>query len=142
MKIAMTIWGKWISPVFDSAQTLLVVEIESNRIVSSQQVPFNAEQPLVLLEQLNKLEVSHLICGAISEFPARILENESLKLVPFISGNADAVIRELTKGNPIVPMFLMPGCRRRGMMRAAQKTAPAADERRCCQRNGRVKNRS
>ncbi len=139
MKIAITIWGKLISPVFDSAQTLSVVEIESNKVVNSQQVPFNAGQPLALLELLNKLEVSHLICGAISEFPARILENEALKLVPFISGCADDVIRELVKGNPIIPMFLMPGCKRRGMMRAQLIDTPDAGGRRCCQRN--VKNK-
>ena len=34
MKVAITVWGNRISPVFDSAQTILLAEIEQGKIIS------------------------------------------------------------------------------------------------------------
>ena len=117
MKTALTVWGKWISPVFDSAQTLLVAEIEDGAVINRQLIPFDADQPSALVKMLKKRDVYTLICGAISEYPARVLENEALEHIPFISGNADEVLSTLASGNAIVPIFLMPGCRRRNLVR-------------------------
>ena len=34
MKVALTAWGDRISPVFDSAHTLLIAEIKNKQIIS------------------------------------------------------------------------------------------------------------
>jgi predicted Fe-Mo cluster-binding NifX family protein len=133
MKTALTVWGEWISPVFDSAQTLLVVEFENRSVVNRQLIPFDAEHPSVLAKMLKKQNVSVLICGAISEYPARVLENEALELIPFISGNANEVLNTLAKGKSIVPVFLMPGCRRRNLMRSKTGNGTNPPGSRCCQ---------
>lgn len=113
MKMALTVWGNRISPVFDAAQMLLVVEIENTKIISRHQEPFYPELPTRLAVRLAEMDVSVLICGAISEMPANILESNGIKLVPFITGDAHKVIDAYVKNVPFIPTFLMPGCNRK-----------------------------
>jgi len=111
MITALTIWENLISPVFDSSHTLLVAQIENNKITNRHLEPFNPSLPSHLADRLDAIGVEILICGAISQLPADIIEAMGIKLIPFISGNADEVLENLVKDQPIVPEFLMPGCR-------------------------------
>jgi len=113
MITALTIWENRISPVFDSSQTLLVAQIENNKIANRHLEPFNPSLPSHFADRLDAIGVEILICGAISQLPADIIEAMGIKLIPFISGNADEVLENLVKDQPIVPEFLMPGCRSR-----------------------------
>ncbi len=112
MKAALTIWEDRVSPVFDSAHMLLVAEIKNAKIVSTQHERFNPEMPTRLAEMLNGLDVPVLICGAISEIPANVIEAYGIKLIPFIAGNVDEVLDSYAKGIKLAPDFLMPGCGR------------------------------
>jgi predicted Fe-Mo cluster-binding NifX family protein len=110
MKMALTVWGNRISPVFDAAHMLLVVEIEHTKIISRRYEPFYPELPTRLAVRLAEMNVAVLICGAISEMPANILEANGIKLIPFITGDAGEVIDAYLKNVPFMPVFLMPGC--------------------------------
>ena len=110
MKMALTVWENRISPVFDAAQMLLVVEIENNKIISRHYEPLYPELPARLAGRLAEMNVAVLICGAISEMPANILEANGIKLVPFITGDAGEVIDAYVKDIPFIPAFSMPGC--------------------------------
>ncbi len=113
MKTALTIWGKRISPVFDSAHKLLIAEIENSKVINKQYKKFNPEKPSSLTNLLTKLYVEVLICGAISEVPANIIEVGGIKLIPFIAGYADEVLKSYARGKQNIPAFLMPGCGRK-----------------------------
>ena len=110
IKIAFTVWGDRISPVFDCADTLLIVEITNKQVKNRHLESFNSAKPLFLIEKLIEQEVSLLICGAISEMPADLIENSSLKLIPFISGNVDKIIDRFRTGLSLGKTCLMPGC--------------------------------
>jgi len=110
MKMALTVWGNRISPVFDAAHKLLVVEIENTEIINKRYEPFYPELPTRLAVRLAEMNVEVLICGAISEMPANILEANGIKLIPFITGDAHEVIDAYVKDVPFMPVFLMPGC--------------------------------
>ena len=110
MKMALTVWGNRISPVFDSAHMLLVVEIENTKIISRRYEPFYPEFTTRLAVRLTVMNVTILICGAISEMPANVLEANGIKLIPFITGDAREVIDAYVKDVPSMPAFLMPGC--------------------------------
>ena len=118
MKTALTIWGNRISPVFDSANTLLIVEIKSKQVCSRRYEPFYPDFPSRLAERLADLDIEVLICGAISERPANIIESGGVKLIPFITGSADEVLDAYARGAAFVKPFLMPGCRCRGRERS------------------------
>lgn len=110
MKMAMTVWKNRISPVFDAAHMLLVVEIENDKIINRHYETFYPEWPSRLANRLTDMDVSVLICGAISELPANIIEENGVKLIPFITGDIRQVIDACAKKIPIMPTFLMPGC--------------------------------
>lgn len=112
MKVALTVWGKRISPVFDSAQMLLISEIENSKVINRTYKTFDPEASHQLAGLLNKQKISVLICGAISEEPANMIETCGVKLIPFISGTVDEVLQSYAQSNSIVPTYLMPGCRR------------------------------
>jgi len=111
MKIAMTVWGNRISPVFDSAQTLLVAEIYQAEVISRQIELFEAGLFSHLIELLAELEVRVLICGALSDEPATMLAASEIEVIPFITGEAEAVLSLYVKGMDLND-FIMPGCPR------------------------------
>ncbi len=43
MKIALTVWGNRISPVFDSAQTLLVAQIKNDKVIKKSYERFDSD---------------------------------------------------------------------------------------------------
>ncbi len=111
MKVALTVWGDRISPVFDASHTLLVAEIEKAEVVSKVSISFNPQQPSRLADALAGNEVSVLICGAVSTSPANLIESNGIKLIPFIAGNAAEVLEHFAKKGPTLQCFLMPGCK-------------------------------
>lgn len=127
MKIALTVWEEKISPVFDSSSTLMIVEIDSNQILNKHIEFFDPGQPFLLAKQLKKMGISLLICGAISEFPCKILEMDKLVIVPFIAGETEEILSVMEKGLSIVPRFLMPGCRQ-NLCKKYQKKSNSKNE--------------
>jgi len=110
MRVALTAWEDRISPVFDSARTLLIADIKKKKVTSRQHIFFNPEKTSLLTETLNKLNIEVLLCGAISEIPSNIIIASGIALVPFISGNVEQVLEAYASDIQIIPGFLMPGC--------------------------------
>lgn len=110
MKVALTAWGDRVSPVFDSSRTLLIAKIENNEIVERRHEAFFPEMSWRLADVLNRLGIDVMICGAISQFPAGIIENSGIQLISFIGGNVEQVLGAYAEGMRIVPEFSQPGC--------------------------------
>jgi predicted Fe-Mo cluster-binding NifX family protein len=111
MKVALTIWEGRISPLFDAARELLVADIEdSGRINNRRHEPITPQWPLRVAERMVEQGVTVLICGAISEAPAGMMEAAGIKLVAFVAGSVDEILDALAKGRPLIPAFSMPGC--------------------------------
>jgi predicted Fe-Mo cluster-binding NifX family protein len=113
MKVGVTVWGERISPVFDSARALLVVQAEDGRIISRQQEFFRADCPAELIGILKRNGISVLLCGAISWEPAHMVEAEGIELVPFVTGCVEQVLGAYVQGKSILT-YMMPGCRGNG----------------------------
>ena len=110
MIVAITVWEHRVSPVFDSAQTLLIAEIQRNALVSTSYLAFDFDRPLELLRILREGAVGSIICGAISEGPANMLLAADFELISFIAGDVQRVLESLVKGDPLGEDFKMPGC--------------------------------
>jgi len=108
--VALTVWEDRISPVFDAAHDLMLVTIDGGKISDRRVLSFDPDRLPSLLAVLADRHVECLICGAISEMPARMIIDSGIRLVPFITGNLSKVLDRVAKGEPIVPVFLMPGC--------------------------------
>ncbi len=110
MKLAVTIWGNRISPVFDAAGTLLIAEVQDGTIVNKTYKPFRPEPAADMIDMLKQAGVSTLICGAISTGPADLITEHGICLVPFITGNALAVLDTYVTRKVIDSKYVMPGC--------------------------------
>ncbi len=109
MKVAITVWGNRISPVFDSAQTLLLAEIRDKKIVDRKFEFIPLLVPVSIARKIVELRPDSLICGAISQQPATIIEDAGITLVAFISGRADTILQAYAR-NLEINRFCMPGC--------------------------------
>ena len=114
MKVALTIWQERISPVFDSAQMLLIADIQDSKVTKRRLEPFFPSRPKHLVDRLNELKVKVVICGAITEVPAIVIEAGGIELIPFIGGLTEEILGNYARGIAIIPKFLMPGCGHRG----------------------------
>ncbi|MCG8635163.1 MAG: NifB/NifX family molybdenum-iron cluster-binding protein [Desulfobacterales bacterium] len=110
MKIAITAWGNRISPVFDSASTLLIARIENRIIKNKTYKTFKPEDIPELAALLKKMRVTTLICGAISTKPADMLVENNIRLISFVSGNAMDILNSFARRNTIDQTHMMPGC--------------------------------
>lgn len=109
-KIAVTVWDHRVSPVFDSARTLLIAEFHGDALVDTSYLTFDPDRPLELLQMLQAQKVMVIICGAVSEGPANMLEAAGFELIPFIAGDVHLVLQSYIQGDPLGTEFNMPGC--------------------------------
>ncbi len=109
MNVAITVWGDRISPVFDSAQTLLVAEIREKQVIDRKIQRFQATMFSRCLELLQELDVRVLICGALCEGPVRLLEFHGIEVIPFVTGEAEEILACYVQDKDLKE-FAMPGC--------------------------------
>jgi predicted Fe-Mo cluster-binding NifX family protein len=117
MNVAITIWENRISPVFDSAETLLIAEVRAEQIVARKVRLFQAGMFDRFVQMLLDLEVRVLICGALCAGPAGILELQGIHVISFVAGDAEKVLEFYVRGSDLAE-FAMPGCRSRRCCRA------------------------
>ncbi len=127
MKIAIAVWKGRISPVFDTARHLMVMDVEAGKALSRHEESLVDQMAHMKVSRLVKLGVEVLICGAISRPLAEMITGSGIRLIPFLSGDVEEVIQAFLAGNLPNSAFLMPGCcgRRRqfrsGRDRGAQR---------------------
>ena len=109
MRIALPISGTHVSTVFDFAERLALVEIENNAISRRRGIDFAERIVSMRVAQLRKLEIDVLICGAISESAAMMINHSGIRLVQGITGGVDSVVEACVKGELNRPCYLLPG---------------------------------
>jgi len=118
MKVAIPIFRSRVSPVFDWSTRLLLVRIRSGREETGEEIEVGGLGLLERVERLSNAGTDVLICGAIGDFVARLLESKGIRVIPWIAGDIEDVIHALASDEFSHDRFLMPGCRqrkRRGM---------------------------
>ena len=111
MRIAIPVWEEKVSPVFDSALKLLVVEVKDNREESRFVYHIDESDLSQKCHRIRKLDLDILICGAVSHAFLQILLASGLDVIEEISGRAEDVLKAYLQDNIFQPRFLMPGCR-------------------------------
>jgi len=110
MRVAVPIWEDRISPVFDTASRLLIIEVE-NQIEASRFETYMDEQDLYRrCFRIQNLGVDILICGAISRPYFRRLMATGINIITGISGHPEEVLEAFLQGTLYQQRFSMPGC--------------------------------
>lgn len=113
MNLAIPVWQSRISPVFDTAERLLLVDVEDGAEISRMEYPLAGLAPSQRAKRLAELNVNVLLCGAISRPLASMLGKSGVQIVPWISGEVNDVVPRYLNGQPLDGRFLMPGCAHR-----------------------------
>jgi len=132
MRIAIPIWQSRVSPVFDAARRLLIVDVEEGRETARTEETISEISPPRKARRLRELGVDVLICGAVSRPLAALIAQSGVRVVPWIAGDVEEVLKYYIDGRMPDPRFLMPGCgrywgrggRRHGRGWAAAGAAP------------------
>ena len=110
MRVALTVWNKRVSPVFDVSRKVIVLDIENAKELGRSEHTLDADTPVSKARRLSELGVDALICGALSQPFADSLSAQGIKTVPFIAGDIDEVLSAYLSGDLHDRDLSMPGC--------------------------------
>jgi predicted Fe-Mo cluster-binding NifX family protein len=116
MRVAIPLWQGRVSPVFDEASRLLLVDVFEKQEQHRQEESLIARNPFDRAQALPKLGVDLLICGMISQTQQTALASAGIRIIPHICGPMEEVIAAFLDGRIETGALLMPGCRGRKRM--------------------------
>ncbi len=127
MKIAISMWNDRVSSAFDFAHRVLLVDIENDSETGRSEVSFPPESDLEKVNRLKTLSAEVLICGAISRSLALQVGASGIRVLPYVVGQVDEILKAYLTGELIQPQFALPGCwpgARKGFRRRQRSPRP------------------
>ena len=115
MKFAISHWQERISPVFDVADELLLVDVRGGRVLHRQALLLSSSNPFVRAGEMADAGAQWLICGAISLRHEQVLRQVGIRIIGFSCGALEDVLAALPAGGLNGRRFKMPGCHRRAV---------------------------
>ena len=112
MKAAFTIWNDRVSPVFDVAGNVLLVEANQDEVSRREVLALPMDSAIDKLEFLSAEKVDVLVCGAISRPIQSAVEARGIKVYPFCSGSIDELVSAWLDNSIEQACYAMPGCGR------------------------------
>jgi predicted Fe-Mo cluster-binding NifX family protein len=109
MRLGIPVWRGHVSPVFDVAATLLVIDVEDALEVGRYVVPLGRPSEAARAQQLAAMGVHVLACGVISRPLERMLTAAGIRVVSLVSGPIERVAASLIAGSQVPSDCLMPG---------------------------------
>jgi predicted Fe-Mo cluster-binding NifX family protein len=135
MNVAIPTLEDRVSPVFDVAQAVMLVQLRCGRELRRDTVPLHAPDIARRAAELSQHDVDVLICGAVSRPLEATLRTAGIHVIPRTCGPIDEVLRAFVAGRLNDRAFLMPGCcgwrrRDRGQGRRRGRHGRQAEEQR------------
>lgn len=113
MRIGIPTWRGRISPVFDVAGNLLLVDAQEGRVTRREEAAVGASDLAARAKRVAELGTNVLICGALSWPLEAMLASAGVRVIPQTCGPVEDVLRAFLSGQLTQQAFLMPGCRGR-----------------------------
>jgi predicted Fe-Mo cluster-binding NifX family protein len=109
MKVAIAVWEDCVSSVLDFSRRLVVMELENGRETSRTEIDLAEQTAFAKLAKLRDLGISVLICGAVSQPLASAAVSCGIRLLPYVTGRVDDVLKAYGTGQLSQPQFALPG---------------------------------
>jgi predicted Fe-Mo cluster-binding NifX family protein len=114
MKVAIPHWQGRVSPVFDVARRVLLVDVAGGREADRSELLLRTTDPVRRAREIARGGASVLICGAISWPLEMALSAVGIHVIAQVCGEVEEVLRAFWEGKLLDGAFLMPGgCGRR-----------------------------
>ncbi len=110
MRTAIPISDGRISPVFDVARRLLLVDIENEREVRRTEEALEEPELAARARRVAELGADTLVCGAISRPLESMLLSTGVEVIPQTCGPVEDVLRAFISGQLTEQAFVIPGC--------------------------------
>ncbi len=117
MKIAIPTYQGVISPLFDVARELMLVDVEKGQVIDSHDVFLEKSDPDSNTQQVISLGVDAVICGAISSPLESVLLAAGINVISRTCGSVEEVLHAFVVGRLDEDLFVMPGCQRQRQKR-------------------------
>jgi len=128
MRIAIPTWRGRVSPVFDVAKNLLLVDAQNGREIRREEATVGPSDLVARAKRVAELGTELLICGAISWPLEAMLSSAGVRVIPHTCGPVEDVLRVFLSGQLTERALLMPGCcgRRRRFRGRRRRGGPGA----------------
>lgn len=117
MRVAVTDWHGRVSPVFDVAEQVRLVDLAGEDDGSQRTESLGSLASHDRARRLAELGVNVLVCGAISWPLEALLAAKGIRVISLVCGDVEEVVKAFRNGTLEDEQFAMPGCcrsRRRG----------------------------
>ena len=109
MRIALPIWQDKVSPLFDTASRLLIVETKNKTEVFRFETYLDEVDISRRSQRIQNIGLDVLICGALSRPFAMMLKAGGIDLIAGISGQIEEVLQVFLHNRHFLSQYLMPG---------------------------------
>jgi predicted Fe-Mo cluster-binding NifX family protein len=109
VRIALPDWKGRVSPVFDVARQLLIVDLDGARELRRNTESLAQTLAPLRADELVRRGVAVLLCGGISVPLLRMLEARGVRVIPGVAGDVEQVLQGYLTGRLTDRSFAMPG---------------------------------
>jgi predicted Fe-Mo cluster-binding NifX family protein len=110
-RTAIAIWQESVATTLDFAQALILVDVAEGKVKGRREIRIATASPQAIARRLEKVGVHTIVCGAISAPLMSAVEARGIRVIPFIHGRIEEVIRGCLEGTLTEERFHMAGCR-------------------------------
>jgi predicted Fe-Mo cluster-binding NifX family protein len=110
LKVAVPAWQGRVSPVFDVAEQVVLVDLDESDDGSRHTESLGSTGPHERARRLAELGVNVLVCGAISWPLEALVAASGIRVIPLVCGEVAEVVRAFRDGKLEDQRFAMPGC--------------------------------
>ncbi len=110
MKVAVPDWQGRVSPVFDVAEQVVLIDLDDQPDGSRHTESLWSTTLHERAQQLTKMGVDVLVCGAISWPLEALLTANGIRVIPLVCGEVAEVVQAFRDGTFSEERFAMPGC--------------------------------
>lgn len=109
IRIAIPIFHKRVSPIIDNCTRLLIIDFDQDTEVNRQEIPLEKFSTVERVDLVKKMGVHVIICCAISEEMAHMIQSLDIQLIYGIVGDVSKVLDAYLSNQLDDDSFHMPG---------------------------------